>query len=119
MQSCLTHPRGNQIHKEIFYNDANLRNNEDEIMNNNEDVTSEEKSLNKKNQISSKMKKVIESNVQNKDENQIKNKNEVSRGNKRLKKNINLDIHQEDFPFQRFQVPKSLEGEVIKPLLKI
>jgi len=49
MQFCLTHPRDNQIHKEIFYNDVNLRNNEDEIMNNNEDVTSEEKFLNKKN----------------------------------------------------------------------
>jgi len=55
------------------------------------------KGSNKKNQISSEMKEVIESNVQNKDENQIKNKNEVLRGNKGLKKNINLDIHQEDF----------------------
>jgi len=44
------------------------------------------------------MKEVIENNVQNKDEeNQIKNKHEVSRGNKRLKKNFNLDIHQEGF----------------------
>jgi len=95
-QSCLTHPRDNQIHKEIFYNDANLRNNED--------VTFEEKFLNKKNQISSERKEVIESNVQNKDENQTKS--EILRRNKRLKKNFNLDTHQESF--QTFsEVPDS------------
>jgi len=44
-QSCLTHPRDNQIHKEIFYNDANLRNNEN--------VMFEETFLNKRNQIPS------------------------------------------------------------------
>jgi len=43
------------------------------------------------------MKKVIESNVQNKDENQTKNKSEDTRENKRLKKNFNLDTHQEGF----------------------
>jgi len=37
MQSCLTLSRDNQIHKEISYNDANLKNNEDEIMNNNKE----------------------------------------------------------------------------------
>jgi len=57
----------------------------------------EEKFLNKKNQISSEMKEIIESNIQNKDENQTKNKSQVLRGNKRLKKNFNLDTHQEDF----------------------
>jgi len=29
-QSCISHPRDNQIHKEIFYNDANLKNKEEE-----------------------------------------------------------------------------------------
>jgi len=80
MQSSLTHPRDNQIHKEIFYNNANLRNNEEFMMNNNDDVTSEEKFLNKRNQnINQIEEEVIKSNVQNKDKNQIKNKNEVLR----------------------------------------
>jgi len=87
MQSCLTLLRNNQIHKEISYNDANFKNNEDEMF--------EEKFLNNENQ--SETREVIESNVQNKDENQTKHKSEISRGNKGLKNNFNLDTHRESF----------------------
>jgi len=137
MQTCLTHPGDNQIHREIFYNDTNLRTNGDKIMNNNEDVISEKKFLNKRNQVSNEIKKVIESYVQNKNENKIKNKNEVLRGNKELKKNFNLDIQKglQTFPEvpdskiigrESYQIsPKALknfqifEGEITKLLLKI
>jgi len=98
MQSCFTHPRDNQIHKEISYDNANLRNNEDVIF--------EEKFLNKRNQISSEIQEVIENNVQNKGENQTKKKNEILRGNKKMKKNFNLDTHQEDFQIFS-QIPDS------------
>jgi len=47
MQFCFTHPRDNQIHKEISYDDTNLKNNEGIIF--------EEKFLNKRNQISSEI----------------------------------------------------------------
>jgi len=55
--------KGQSNPKEIVFDYANLRDNEDEIMNNNEDVTFEERFSNKKNQISSEMKEVIESNM--------------------------------------------------------